>query len=330
MAAKRVKTRAQSTTESAPRAKTKRAKTRDGRASKEASREPPPKKKAASKATAKATSSTSGSKKTTETSGATTKTTKRNVTKVKAHATKAKAKANGSSAHSIAGRAASDGASKPASARAKGSAKPSGAAKAQSTAASGSKKTVVDRQSTPAAVYGGVVAEIINTRDRRSAFRPKIVMSLSIVRRRQPSSVSELHRDEREQLSAILGDDLASFLGDEELAIEAAEVVDEKGTLRYRLYGWNFGVGYLFPPKGLEVIGFGAQHDIEHWSLPQRDIFFAMDQALRKKGHGFEQPLSFCWWDDACWSEIDTKKPGTMASEPNIRKRLAERVQALS
>ncbi len=155
-------------------------------------------------------------------------------------------------------------------------------------------------------------------------------MSLSIVRRRQPTSVSELHRDEREQLSAILGDDLASFLGNEELAIEAAEVVDEKGTLRYRLYGWNYGVGYLFPPKGLEVIGFGAQHDIEHWSLPQRDIFFAMDQALRKKGHGFEQPLSFCWWDDACWSEIDTKKPGTMASEPNIRKRLAERVQALS
>ncbi|WP_344613006.1 hypothetical protein [Dactylosporangium salmoneum] len=40
---------------------------------------------------------------------------------------------------------------------------------------------------------------------------------------------------------------------------------------------------------------------MEHWNLAQRDVFAAMDRALRAGGHGFGQPLHFCWSDDACW-----------------------------
>jgi hypothetical protein len=116
---------------------------------------------------------------------------------------------------------------------------------------------------------------------------------------------------------------LDEVLGDEENDIEAAEVVDETGALRYRLYGWNFGVGYLFPPEGVDVVAFGAQHDIEHWSVGQRDLFAGMDRALRAGGHGFTQPLHFCWDNDSCWEEIADAAPNSVRSEPYLRQALA-------
>ncbi|GAA2611861.1 hypothetical protein GCM10010399_48420 [Dactylosporangium fulvum] len=80
------------------------------------------------------------------------------------------------------------------------------------------------------------------------------------------------------------GLDLDDVLSDEENEVEAAEVVDAAGTVRYRLYGWNYGVGYLFPPEGTTPVASGAQHDMEHWNLAQ---------------------LYFCWSDDACWEGLE-------------------------
>jgi hypothetical protein len=76
-------------------------------------------------------------------------------------------------------------------------------------------------------------------------------------------------------------------------------------------------------PANLECVAFASQHDIEHWHANQRPVFWAMDRALRRNDHGFQQPMKFCWWDDKCWAEIADKPPGTVQSEPYIRKQLA-------
>lgn len=176
---------------------------------------------------------------------------------------------------------------------------------------------MIDRSQDPAAeAYRGAVSEIIEF--RRSARQHLAeAADLTIVNRRQPGSVAELAPAEFAQLAASWqadgADDLNDVLGDAESSVEAAEVIDATGRLRYRLYGWNFGVGYLFPPDGLEVVAFGAQHELEHWRIEQRPIFAAMDRALRKPGHGFTQPLYFCWDDNACWENLRPR------SEPYLR-----------
>lgn len=169
--------------------------------------------------------------------------------------------------------------------------------------------------------YRGAVAEIIAGRAADRPY-PDDAPQLSIVNSRRPLTVAELAPDEIEQLRAACGDEgqtLPDALADEENEIEAAEVVDADGVLRYRLYGWNYGVGYLFPPSGLEVVAFAAQHDLEHWRLEQRPLFAGMDRATRAAGHGFQQPLHFCWTDDSCWDELAGREPGTVGSEPFLR-----------
>jgi hypothetical protein len=176
---------------------------------------------------------------------------------------------------------------------------------------------MIDGSQDPAAeAYRDAVSEIIELR-RSTRPYPADAPDLTIVKRRQPGSVAELAPAELAQLAAAWQvdgeDDLDDVLADDEFSLEAAEVVDAGGRLRFRLYGWNFGVGYLFPPEGLEVVAFGAQHDLEHWRLDQRPIFAAMDRALRRPGHGFTQPLNFCWDDDTCWEDLRPR------SEPYLR-----------
>jgi hypothetical protein len=171
------------------------------------------------------------------------------------------------------------------------------------------------------------VSEIIDARRPGTPYPPG-APTLTIVHHHRPRSVAELAPAEAVQLRAAwageAAGDLDDMLADDENDVEAAEVVDETGALRYRLYGWNFGVGFLFPPDGLDVVAFGAQHDIEHWSSGQRDLFAAMDRALRADGHGFTQPLHFCWTDDSCWDEITGAPPHSIGSEPYLRRVLAE------
>lgn len=176
-------------------------------------------------------------------------------------------------------------------------------------------------------VYTGQVAGIIAGTPRDSDYLPEVEYDLAITNARMPAQLEELEPEERRQLEALLGSEaeLARALGDEEYGLECAHVVDETGALRYRLYGWNFGVGYLMPALGLDLVAFGSQHDLEHWRLTQRDLFYAMDRAVLRGDHGFRQPLLFCWWRQECWDELDGTVPGTVGSEPYLRKQIGAR-----
>jgi hypothetical protein len=176
----------------------------------------------------------------------------------------------------------------------------------------------------PAQVYTSQVADIITARPRASSYPPITILNLSLARVRAPQSVDELSPTERAQLEVIWHPmPLAQVLGNEEYSVEVAEVVDPMGTLRFHLYGWNYGVGYLMAPGGMNVVAFASQHDLEHWNLDQRDLFVAMDAAMRAPDHGFQQPLSFCWWDDSCWAALAGKEPGSIGSEPHLRQTFA-------
>src|SRR4051812_25649491 len=92
-----------------------------------------------------------------------------------------------------------------------------------------------------AEAYRSEVAEIIGGRapDRRL---PPAAPILSIVRSHRPGSVADLAPAERRQLRAAFFADsdekLDRHLADDENEVEAAEIVDEAGVLRFRLYGW--------------------------------------------------------------------------------------------
>lgn len=168
----------------------------------------------------------------------------------------------------------------------------------------------------------------VSRRPDLSSYQPASCPDLSVVRRRQPCAETELSPEERVQLHAAMfdgepGGSLDDVLVDEEYGVEVAEVVDADGAVRFRLYGWNHGVGFLFPPAGFDVVACGFQHDIEHWRVEQRDVFAAMDLAMSKAGHGFRQPLFFCWGDDSCWDRIRDRRPGTVQSEPWVRAAMA-------
>jgi hypothetical protein len=172
--------------------------------------------------------------------------------------------------------------------------------------------------------YNSVVAEMLSE-PRDSTFKPAVELKLKIVNRRQPKTVAEFLPVEREQLETMLHPwPLHELLEQDggENEVEAAEVVDESGKVRYRLYGWNYGVGYLFEATGLGIVAMGTQHDLQHWRLSQRDLFWAMDRALRAGGHGFRQPLDFCWDKQACWDELEGTEPGTVGDEPYLLKEM--------
>ncbi|MEU1280083.1 hypothetical protein [Streptomyces sp. NPDC005805] len=129
--------------------------------------------------------------------------------------------------------------------------------------------------------------------------------------RRTPRSVDELTAVEHEQLASVIGPEtLGEFLADEENNVELAEIRDTGGTLRHRLYAWNYGVSYLFPATGTDPVARSCQHDVEHWHPGQRPLFAAMDTALRRPGHGFTEPPRFCWRDDACWADPEPGAAG--------------------
>lgn len=176
--------------------------------------------------------------------------------------------------------------------------------------------------------YGSQVADIIAGQARASSYAPAAPVELFIARRRAITALDQLEPEEHAQLVAMCrGDDLATLLRDGiddfPMELEAAAVVDDAGALRYRLYGWSFGVIWLMPPSGLDVVAFASQHDLEHWHVDQRPIFWAMDRALARGGHGFRQPAKFCWWEERCWDEVADAPRGTVGSEPHLRRQLA-------
>jgi hypothetical protein len=182
------------------------------------------------------------------------------------------------------------------------------------------------------AVYAAQVAGLISASPRASSYQPASPVELFVKDRRAPRSLAELAPIEQLQLERMFrGQDLARLLernalgdeeleGDDPLDVEVALVVDGQGTPRYRLYGMNYGCVYLMEAERLECLAFAAQHDLEHWGAGQRELFWAMDRAMQRGDHGFRQPMKWCWWDDTCWDDLADAEPGTVQSEPSIRR----------
>lgn len=176
--------------------------------------------------------------------------------------------------------------------------------------------------------YGDAVTDIIAATPRESSYQPAVPVELYVKYRRMPASAAELAPIERMQLACIVegGDiDRAIREGSEDmpLDIEVAVVVDGAGTPVYRLYGMNYGVVYLMKAELMECVAFACQHDLEHWHKSQRDVFWAMDRAMRRGGHGFQQPMKFCWWEEKCWDEVKDAEPGTVNSAPYVQQQFA-------
>lgn len=183
----------------------------------------------------------------------------------------------------------------------------------------------------PSSAYAGQVAAIINATPRASSFVPTSPVELFIKHRRAPTSLAELSPIERTQLERMWrGKDLDRLLqfGDEEedmpLDIEVADVVDEHGATRYKMWASNYGVVFLLGATSCECFAFASQHHVEHWSADQRDLFWAMDRALARGDHGVLQPLQFCWWNDDCWARIASLPPYTAYSATHVRAQLAD------
>ncbi|MBA3463008.1 MAG: hypothetical protein H0T46_23835 [Deltaproteobacteria bacterium] len=182
----------------------------------------------------------------------------------------------------------------------------------------------------PSSVYGDQVAGIIAGQPRDSSYVPAKPMELFVKNRRMPASIADLSPIEKLQLEKMFGNEsleqaLRDGIEDMPMDLEIADVVDEHGTPVYRLYGWNYGVVYLMKPEALECVAFGCQHDLEHWNTSQRDVFWAMDRAMRRDDHGFQQPMKFCWWEQKCWDELAGSEPGSVQSEPYTRQQFAGR-----
>jgi hypothetical protein len=196
--------------------------------------------------------------------------------------------------------------------------------------------TTSDRS--PNEAYAEQVANIIDATPRTGSHQPARAVELFIKNRRTPTSVEGLPPQEKVELERMFrGQDLATILetgmmsegGREDfddsypLDLEVADVVDDRDAVVYRMYGMNYGAMFLMRTDRLECVAFASQHSVELWRLEQREVFWAMDRALRRGGHGFKQPVSFEWSNDERWAEIAKKDPGTVASEPYVRKQFA-------
>jgi hypothetical protein len=149
------------------------------------------------------------------------------------------------------------------------------------------------------------VREILDPRARNSTYLPQAPPKLALKRYRRPINVDELTEQEQGQLEHIWQPlRVLDVLSEPENQLEVAEVVDlDSGQVVYRLWAWNYGVGYLVEADSNELVARGRQRDIDIERLSQRPVFFAMDRALQAEP-AFQQPLSFGWWDDEKWDNL--------------------------
>ena len=174
----------------------------------------------------------------------------------------------------------------------------------------------------PGKVYRAQVSDLLAA-EPRSSYRPAAPLELFLQDRRHVTALDQLAAVERAHLDRMFRNpDLETALrdgvDDSPVDLELAALVDDQGAIRYRLYAMNFGAVYVMEPEGFTCVAFASQHHVEHWHIDQRDLFWAIDRALRRPGHGLIQPLHFCWADAACWARIADKPRGTVASEPYI------------
>jgi hypothetical protein len=80
--------------------------------------------------------------------------------------------------------------------------------------------------------------------------------------------------------------------------------VDPSGAAAALVIAWSHGVSYTFGADG-RLLAFGSQHDVEVWHLGQRALFHEIDHALHAASSPLTHPLSFAWWDDGLWDELE-------------------------
>ena len=183
------------------------------------------------------------------------------------------------------------------------------AKKARSAAQEKAPSAAKKRGPSAAAAYGGQVHAILAAQRGPSTYAPAAPRRLQLANLRKPRTPDALTPPEREQLGFVLKSRLAAHLADPENDTEVAELVDEAGSVAYHLYAWNYGVGYLFGDAGPEdLVAMGTQHYIELWHRDQRDVFWAVDDALARASPPFGQALSFGWRTDAEWVEAPAEK----------------------
>ncbi len=147
--------------------------------------------------------------------------------------------------------------------------------------------------------------ESIDARARETSYVPQRPPKLALKRYRRPINVDELTEQEQEQLETIWHPlRVLDVLSEPENQLEVADVVDlDSERVVYRLWAWNYGVGYLVEADSNDIVARGRQHHIDILRLAQRPIFYAMDRALQAEP-SFEQQLSFGWWKDEEWDRL--------------------------
>lgn len=154
-------------------------------------------------------------------------------------------------------------------------------------------------------VYRGAVAERIAELRTTTAWRPEQARALRVAEVRRPRELEDLAPDELRPLIALFRTEakVRALLADPERVVELAVIGDSDGTVAVRLFAWNDGVSYSFDAAG-KLLAFGSQHDVEHWHLGQRVLFFELDHALRAATPPLRQPIAFQWWNDGLWEEL--------------------------
>lgn len=164
-------------------------------------------------------------------------------------------------------------------------------------------------------------------------YRPAQPVELFITNRRVPTNIDGLTAAEQLELERMWrGWDLARLLAtgitqDDDaypLDLEIADVITNSGELLYRIHGMNYGGMYLMRADRLECVAFASQHSVEIWRPEQRDLFWAMDRALGRGGHGFRQPIYFGGWaDEKRWADLATVRPSAF-NEACVRAQFEE------
>lgn len=178
--------------------------------------------------------------------------------------------------------------------------------------------------------YQRQVGDIIKGQSRASSYQPDAPQELFIKDRKLVLDLDGLSEQEVMQIVPMFkGNDVLQILsegyeGDGPINLEIASVVDDQGVVRYRYWGMDFGALYLMAPDSLDVVAFTAQHHMEHWHADQRPLFWAMDRAILRGDHGFQQMAQFCWWNDDCWARIADKPRGSVGSEPFLKQQFAD------
>lgn len=125
----------------------------------------------------------------------------------------------------------------------------------------------------------------------------------------------QLDSVQRRHLTCIYGQRLPHVLLE---GVQSAIFV-EGDAARLRLYTKPHGSGYLLPEDGNALVAHASQHEIEMWSLDQRALFAAIDDAIRARTPTVTE-VSFPRADDPRWEEVAFESDTDRAAAERFRR----------